>query len=373
MSERVQSSLVDSGQQTTWVARLTPPVAAAIATIALQGPRACELIQQLVTISNKRFSLEIGRIHYGLWQTRDRQASEQVVVCRTQPGMVEVHCHGGNAVCQMILRDLVAAGAILCNASEFPWNLFADPIAMEAAEDLQRVQSHRTASMLVDQLNGALARTIEECKALKKAGDHKQANALIQRVLQFHELGLHLVEPWRVVLAGPPNVGKSSLMNAVIGQQRAIVHHHPGTTRDWIESLTAVDGWPVSMTDTAGIREPVDAIEAEGIERAHAQFDSADLVILVVDAAIGWTSAHQDIWNTFSNKRLLIAWNKIDLVRKEPDANRQKSISISASFGLGLGELLSAISNELVPRIPPPQAAIPFRIRHVELLTEMLS
>ena len=104
-------------------------------------------------------------------------------------------------------------------------------------------------------------------------------------MLQFRDLGLHLTTPWRVVLAGAPNVGKSSLMNAIAGYQRAIVSPTPGTTRDVVTVTTAIDGWPVQLADTAGLRETQDELESAGVALADAAIGEADLVIVVSDAS----------------------------------------------------------------------------------------
>ena len=197
----------------------------------------------------------------------------------------------------------------------------------------------------------------------------------IQPVRLFH-LGtfltrVHLVEPWQVVLAGPPNAGKSSLMNAIVGSARAIVHSEPGTTRDWVDALTAIDGWPIALTDTAGLRDSFDSIENEGIRRARLRIAAADLVIFVVDATFGWTDTHTQLRAATNGKRSLTVWNKIDLLERmdcPPEA-----ISTSANEGRGISELLAAISKKLVPAVPPPLAAVPFRSRHVRQLESLIS
>ena len=152
----------------------------------------------------------------------------------------------------------------------------------------------RTAAILLDQFNGALSADIRSVLAAIAAADWSQAAKAIDDLLGRRDLGLHLTKPWRVVLAGPPNVGKSSLINALAGYDRAIVSPVPGTTRDVVTVTTAIDGWPVQLADTAGLREGHDELESAGVELARATLASADLVVLVqdvtaqVDVDVGW-------------------------------------------------------------------------------------
>lgn len=360
----------------TVVTRLTPAIPAAIATIAVHGPRAVEIVHQLV--KHKRTTEEafsLGRVRYGLWNPpKGDEAAEQVVVCRTELQTVEIHCHGGNAVCQMILSDLVRAGCKSVAANEFPTE-FDCPYKREAAIDLQSAVTDRTAAILLDQLNGALSEAMRRIRDRSQSEGTDTVRAEVQELLQWSDLGMHLVEPWRVVLAGPPNVGKSSLMNAIVGNARAIVHSEPGTTRDWVEELTAVDGWPIALTDTAGLRESTDAIESEGIRRARQQVAVADLVIFVVDATIGWTDTHEQLRASTLGKKSLTVWNKVDLNLELASAPTcpPGAFCTSANDGRGLVELLSAISKSLVPDVPPAGSAIPFRLHHIQELQAILS
>ena len=116
--------------------------------------------------------------------------------------------------------------------------------------------------------------------------DSTCAAKIVDQILEYRDVGLHLTMPWRVVIAGPPNVGKSSLMNAIAGYQRAIVSPLPGTTRDVVTITTAINGWPVQIADTAGLRDTVDELESAGIALAGAVVEQADLVIVVSDASV---------------------------------------------------------------------------------------
>lgn len=370
------STAKDPSSPLTVVSRLTPPIPSAIATIAVHGTQAEEFVARLVRLNpTTRDAFPIGRVRYGLWNPPvSDEAAEQVVVCRTETQTVEIHCHGGNAVCQMILEDLVQAGCKLVPAADYPMQVDCE-IKREAAVDLQKATTDRVAAILLDQLNGALSEAVARISERQRTQGATAVRLEVEELLRWSELGLHLIEPWRVVLAGPPNAGKSSLMNAIVGSSRAIVHSEPGTTRDWIETLTAVDGWPVALTDTAGLRDSSDEIESEGIRRAKERVDAADLVLFVVDATVGWTKTHELLRAATTRKRTLVVWNKVDLRRgiANPPECPPDAISTCAKESLGIAELLAAIAQELVPAVPPPLAAVPFRLRHVELLKSLFS
>ena len=169
-------------------------------------------------------------------------------------------------------------------------------------------------------------------------------------------LGRHLVEPWRVVLAGRPNVGKSSLINALVGYGRAIVHHTPGTTRDVVTAVTAIDGWPVELSDTAGLGQSDHPLERAGVERAEAALATADLVVLVFDAAQCRSDADRALRERLPSS--VVVWNKCDLPPARGE--RPPGLAVSALRGDGIAELVRRIADRLVPHPPPPGSAVPF-------------
>ena len=130
-----------------------------------------------------------------------------------------------------------------------------DPIRAAAIALLADARTERTAAILLDQYNGAWGRALANIRTSLSAARTASAAAQIQSLLRLEPLAAHLVQPWRVVVIGPPNVGKSSLTNALLGFQRTIVHDQPGTTRDAVAIQLAIDGWPVELVDTAGLRK----------------------------------------------------------------------------------------------------------------------
>jgi tRNA modification GTPase len=204
--------------------------------------------------------------------------------------------------------------------------------------------------------------------AATRNGEWHAAALGLDEVLAYRELGRHLSTPWRVVIAGPANVGKSSLLNAIAGFQRAIVSPLPGTTRDVVTLTTAVDGWPVQLADTAGFRVPEGPIEAAGIELATSAIAAADLLIRVRDAtAIGMGNERSPTSAGAGDHRPIEVLNKIDLIpATNRDALRSSRASgappilTSAVTSEGVSQLIAAIGQALVPRAPTPGTAVPF-------------
>ena len=200
----------------------------------------------------------------------------------------------------------------------------------------------------------------------------------MEELLSHSELGLHLTQPWKVVLAGRPNVGKSSLINALVGFRRSIVWAEPGTTRDVVTAATALAGWPVELADTAGLRPAQGDIEAEGIARARCQIEAADLVLLVSDLSAGWTADDDGLLAGFSRstagqassgtQRILLVHNKLD-VPAAANSSRPAGVAVSALTGQGLDELAREIVRQLVPQLPPHGTPVPFTDQQRTCLT----
>jgi tRNA modification GTPase len=155
-------------------------------------------------------------------------------------------------------------------------------------------------------------------------------------------------------VAGAPNVGKSSLVNALAGYQRTVVTAVPGTTRDVVTTALAIDGWPVELIDTAGQHESADELEVQGISRARAASADADLCLWVVDAGA------PPVWPTIGLRDVLYAINKVDRPAAWDVTALPTAVQVSALTGAGLDVLCDAISRRLVPILPPPGAALPF-------------
>jgi tRNA modification GTPase len=189
-------------------------------------------------------------------------------------------------------------------------------------------------------------------------------------LLDLWPVGQHLTKPFRVVLAGPPNVGKSTLINALVGYERSIVFDQPGTTRDVVSALTAFDGWLVELSDTAGLRDSSDAVEAAGVERARAQLDTADLVLWVRECT-PTASLPPPRQPPSLAKRALLVYNKSDLADTRAPPLADAELFVSALHGRGLEALQRAIVARLVPHPPQLGEAVPFRQEHHEAIIEL--
>jgi len=351
----------------TRVVLLTAPGRAAIATLLVVGSQATEIVSRLFQPAGKKSLHEqpVGRIVFGRWPTG--AAGEEVVVCRRGADRVEINCHGGVAAPQAIVSSLVAAGCEELDWRSWTRESLADPLAAEAEIALADAPTERTARILLDQRWGALRRQFDAIAGALQTGDVAGAARVVDELLAWANVGLHLAKPWRVVLAGRPNVGKSSLINALVGYERAIVHAAPGTTRDIVKALTALEGWPVELADTAGLRAGDEPLEAAGIELARRQAAEADLLLLVFDRSVAWSGEDEALLQAWP--AALRVFNKCDLQCDLAAASDgSEGVLVSAHSGEGLAELAKSIVARLVPRAPAPGDAVPFLESHVALL-----
>ncbi len=395
------ADLTSCNQQPTVAARLTPAGRAAVAVLAVAGPQAISAVESHFHPARNQplRTLAVGQIVFGHW---GGPAGEEVVVCRLEneheKEHIEVHCHGGQQAAKRILDELVAAG---CQAVD--WQEWIDPHATgsleaDAHKALTRALTRRGAAILLDQYQGALRRelaAIRDC--LVNQGqvnlETKAALPRIERLLHRSDVGLHLSEPWQVLIAGRPNVGKSSLVNAILGYRRAIVFDQPGTTRDVLSANTAMGGWPVRLSDTAGMHHAADGLESRGIKLAYDQLRTNDLLVWVLDASAIRDStqspnqcAREEMATSLGQLSreipVLVVLNKIDLKKKGvrnhlceapsgpfrqmvPDTFFFPTCAITSE---GVDVLVEGIAHGLVPQPPVPGDAVPFHARHQRLL-----
>jgi len=353
-------------EQTCRASQLTPPGRGAIAAVLIDGQAAAEIADAFFQPHASRLLVEIplGRIAFGRWKSSDGPG-EEVVVCRTRPDAVEVHCHGGRAAVEAIIESLAVAGCQVVPWQDMAAFLERDAIAAEARVALAAATTQRTAGILLDQLHGALAGALRAVQAELSAGRGQVAAETLAQLQRRAAVGLHLTSPFRVVIAGRPNVGKSSLINALLGYARAIVFDQPGTTRDVLTAGAALEGWPVELIDTAGLRRPGDDIERQGVDHARRIAGEADLVMLVCDASAPTTDEDRRLWDAFRNA--LLVHNKCDLPRAEKSV-AAPDVWTSAKTGENLPALIALLAGRLVPHPPAASEPVPFTERQTEAI-----
>ncbi len=274
-----------------------------------------------------------------------------------------------------ILEDLSSAGIERLPPLQFIQLTAADSIGeiwkSELLFALSQASTKRTAEILLCQLS--IGPVAMDSIAAEIEGNHfESALQQIQKIQQWAEFGIQLTQPRIVVFCGQPNVGKSSLVNSIVGFQRAIVNEVAGTTRDVVSQSTAIAGWPVELRDTAGLRESENIIEAIGIQKARTEIAAADLKICVFDASRSWDESDGGLIDSINPD--LVVLNKSDLANQSdvqdwfgriPDA-----IVTSAESGKGVDVLIQQIGTRLTPNLPDPQQAIPISADQAARLEE---
>jgi tRNA modification GTPase len=348
---------------TAIAARITANGPAAVAAVAVWGAGALAAVEPFFTPAAGKPLVErpFGRIVFGRFSASPASAGEEVVVCRHGEGEIEIHCHGGLAACGAILNALASAGCQIVQEADWIARRESDPFARAALAALAQATTARTAAVLLDQYRGALRRAWRKATALLQGGELYQAERLLKRLAQAGRIGKRLVDPWRVALVGAPNAGKSTLLNALVGFERAIADAAPGTTRDVVTARCAFDGWPVELADTAGLRETSDDVEAQGVSRARRQAIAADLVIYVRGAREA--QRHEEPAPAIEAADPLVIYNKLDLLdakEKLALAARGDGLLASALNGEGVAEIAAAIAGRLVPMPLDAGEAVPF-------------
>ncbi|MBU2849803.1 tRNA uridine-5-carboxymethylaminomethyl(34) synthesis GTPase MnmE [Acidithiobacillus ferrivorans] len=393
-------------QGDTIVAIATPPGEGGVGILRLSGPQALAIATTLCGGAKVK-ALMPRHAHFRRFHARDRSVIDHGIALYfpaphsyTGETVVELQGHGSPLALASLLSEAIALGARTARAGEFSERAFLngrlDLAQAEAVADLIHARSDAQARAAAASLEGAFSQAVDgihgqllQLLALAEAGldfseedlgdAHEQAIAdglmrlegQIAHLLRQAQQGARLARGGRVVLAGRPNVGKSSLMNALAHRESAIVTAIPGTTRDLLREEIVLDGLPVELIDTAGLRAATDAVEAEGIARARNVLHSAQLILLVADASTGWQAEDEAILRDLPEGPRLILWNKLDLVSAPPLAPvGEQGIALSAQTGAGLDTL----RRSLIEALGVQGDSCPFsaRRRHVEALEHCL-
>ncbi len=376
----------------TIAAIVTAPGNGPVGIVRLSGPQALEILGRLwskipeVPESHRMYYAKIaGDTVLTFWQ--------QAPASYTGEDVVEIQGHGGRKVLETLLEAVLKAGARPAAPGEFTQRAFLngrmDLAQAEAVADLINANSRRAVVLAERQLEGRLSEYVSKLRnELKVMRAQMEAmidfpededvqglrydeitdriarvDTRLRALIQTYEEGRYLKDGIRVAIVGKPNAGKSSLFNALVGDDRAIVHATPGTTRDTIEEVLDLNGLTMRFIDTAGIRTGEDTIEAEGIRRSELKIAQADLILFVLDGSRPWEADDDRIQNLVRNQKtkVLHLLNKSDVSPAlHPDFSVLK---ISAKNGTGLEELKSAMA-ALFLKETPESSVVLTNLRH---------
>lgn len=353
------------------VVKLTPAGRGAVAVISVTGPasRVQSALAEFFQPANPTPLADRPMDHliYGRWGT---SSSEDVVVCRTSLQSYEIQCHGGEAAVSRLIEDLKSVGIRHeTRSSGLPGKTTLFKSEYEGA--LTQALTWRTADLINEQAQGVFHRAVQALMCINWTDlDRRQAEVHITNMLSWSRFGTHLSQPWRVGLIGLPNVGKSSLMNGLLGFRRSIVTEMAGTTRDVVTSITAFDGWPILLADTAGLRQTHDALESEGILRGQASTAAADLQLMLIDRSQHPDPETRDLLQ--SHPEGLLVAHKCDLDDAWGSQLPAQALPVSSVTGQGLEELTTQIVRRLIPQVPEPATPFPISQRQVVKLSSAL-
>lgn len=363
---------------------------AAIGIIRISGPEAFDVLGAIF-VPKKNLPLDHFRnreMIYGHIVESERTIDEVYAVRMAGPAtytredVVEIHCHGGHLVMQRLLSLILTKGARLAEPGEFTRRAFLngrlDLVQAEAVMDLIRAKTTKGFDVAMDQLEGELSERIQNLRAsylmlianLQVSIDYPEEDIEeitygelvtgmeaiakeLDALIQSGETGKIIRDGLKTAIVGKPNVGKSSLLNALLKEARAIVTNIPGTTRDVIEEYLNIKGVPVRIIDTAGIRETEDTVERMGVERSKRIFNEADLVILVLNASEPMDEEDRQIIDLMHGRKGIVVVNKTDLGEQidfDMIASRlgdHPLIKTSLTQAIGIEQVEDAIAREV--------------------------
>ncbi|HEY3580717.1 MAG TPA: tRNA uridine-5-carboxymethylaminomethyl(34) synthesis GTPase MnmE [Pyrinomonadaceae bacterium] len=386
----------------TVVGLSTPRGRGALAVVRMSGPRAIAIAQKMAHID----SFEPRHATLVTLRAGDEVLDQVLLTLFPEPhsltgeDVIEISCHGSPAIVRRIIDATLEMGAVLAGPGEFTLRALSNGkinlAQAEAIRDLIAAQTDAAVKQASRQLNGELSKALDPFKeklievivllesALEFVEDDlpaPQVNKIeetldsvitgVDRLSESYSAGRLLQDGARVAIAGRPNVGKSSLFNSLVHNERAIVTNVPGTTRDTLSEVIDIGGVPVLLTDTAGLRETTDDVETLGIERTHRAMAEADLVLLVFDGSSKVGPADCDLLQRTGATQRIVVMNKSDLPSFEPPARcalEVEAINVSARTGAGLSALHDAIVAKLNSSGTEHGSLLITNARHYDLL-----
>ena len=401
-------------EDTTIVAPATPGGTGAISVVRLSGPDAFGVAGRLIDLSPSHASPRTLRrcsVHDGPGEILDTALAVFFPGPNSFTGedVVEIHLHGNPVVVETVVRAACAAGAVPAEPGEFSRRAFhrgkMDLTQAEGLCDLIAARSEAAARSALRQMRGGLREeivplrerllsllTLQEaaidfaeeddvptitCRQLSERVSETMDR--LEELLRSYEAGRRFRDGATVVIAGVANVGKSRLLNRLAGEERAIVTETPGTTRDYLHAEVAIGGVPVTLIDTAGLRETADPVEREGVRRSREIVASADLVLFVLDGSRKASTGDRSAYEEVAEQPHLVLLNKSDLPAAEEGsgfagAGKRGVLRLSAKTGEGIGELVAAVAREVAPAEGAIRAQAPLtRARQRLAVEEALS
>lgn len=393
----------------TIAAVATPPGEGGVAIVRISGNRALEIAATV--FSGPVHTYKTHTVHYGMILDSQKKRVDDVLLVpmlgtRSYTGedTVEIHCHGGSLITRRVLDTVLQAGARAARPGEFTFKAFIngkiDLAQAEAVQELIGAKNEHALDVAEEQLKGTLSQKIESFQQ-----DLTHIAAILEAWVDFPEEGLEFASmedlckdleqisqriellantfhDGRIVhdgitlcLVGSPNVGKSSLMNAMLDKERAIVSHIPGTTRDILEDHMRLNGLNFKLIDTAGIRTTDEVIEQEGIRRSKEALYKSDLVLLVLDASQDLGEHDHWLIQEAPKGKTIVIWNKIDLPHPPlPNVPLPHVVKLSARQKIGLDTLHQMIDSVIWKKGPPSREEILITsIRHKEALIKAVA
>ncbi|WP_066296023.1 tRNA uridine-5-carboxymethylaminomethyl(34) synthesis GTPase MnmE [Bacillus sp. FJAT-29937] len=398
----------------------TPMGEGAIAIVRLSGDEAIAIADKMFKgVSGKRLNeVASHTIHYGhMIDPRTNEIAEEVMVSVmkgpktfTKENVVEINCHGGIASVNRVLQLVLSYGARLAEPGEFTKRAFLngriDLSQAEAVMDLIRAKTDRAMNVALGQMEGRLSKLIRKLRQeILETLAHVEVNIdypeyddveemthqlllekgsyvkeEIEKLLRTSHQGKILREGLSTVIVGRPNVGKSSLLNSLVQENKAIVTDIPGTTRDVIEEYVNVRGVPLRLLDTAGIRETEDIVERIGVERSRQVLKEADLILLVLNYSDDFTEEDENLFKAVEGMDVIVIVNKTDLPQKidmervQNLSRNHKLVTTSLLEDRGVDELEEAIASLFFEgSIESRDMTYVSNSRHIALLNQALS
>lgn len=372
------------------IAAISTPIGiGGIGIIRVSGKDAISIVDRIFKAANKKSLKDVAShtITYGHIVGQSGKVLDEVLIMLmkgpktfTREDVIEINCHGGPIPLNAVLMEVINAGARIAESGEFTKRAFLngriDLAQVEAIMDIIESKTELSLSQAVGQLEGNLSKKIREYQdALMQViarievsidypeydedepitNDFKDElqSLLVElnQLLNTADTGKMIREGVKTAIVGRPNVGKSSLLNALLEENKAIVTDIPGTTRDVVEAYLNIDGIPFQLLDTAGIRETEDVVEKIGVERSRHSIQEADLVLMLIDAHQGLVEKDKEILSQLDNKHVIYVFNKSDLKNNITQEiikeyfNNGKIICISAKEQEGLAELKLAMKD----------------------------